>query len=103
MIGPMEIMLIFFVVLLIFGGRKIPEVARGFGKALGEFNKAKDDIGDSLKVESPYPAKFADKSLKKKLKAAAAEDDENGKKSKKDKSKKEKKKKEKKKDKKKKK
>lgn len=68
MIGPTEIMLIFFVVLLIFGGRKIPELARGLGKAMGEFNKAKDDIGDSLKTDSPYPAKFAAKPSKKKSK-----------------------------------
>ena len=66
MIGPTEIMLIFFVVLLIFGGRKIPELARGLGKAMGEFNKAKDDIGDSLKVDSPYPAEFAGKPAKNK-------------------------------------
>ncbi|NOY74778.1 MAG: twin-arginine translocase TatA/TatE family subunit [Kiritimatiellaeota bacterium] len=81
MIGPFEILMIFFVVLLFFGGRKIPEVARGLGKALGEFNKAKDDIGGALKVESPYPAEFADKSLRKKLKSSEKE-------SKKDKSKK---------------
>jgi sec-independent protein translocase protein TatA len=68
MIGPTEIMLIFFVVLLIFGGRKIPELARGLGKAMGEFNKAKDDISDSLKTDSPYPAEFAAKPSKKKNK-----------------------------------
>lgn len=95
MIGPTEIMLIFFVVLLIFGGRKIPELARGLGKAMGEFNKAKDDIGDSLKTDSPYPAEFAAKpdQDKKKDKSKDKKKKDKKKKSKDEKSKKDKKKK----------
>jgi sec-independent protein translocase protein TatA len=89
MIGFPELMVIFFAVLLLFGGRKIPEVARGLGKAIGEFNKAKDDLGDAIKIESPYPPEFADKSLRKKLKSGK-EDSKKGKKSKKDKKKKDK-------------
>ncbi len=40
--------IIFLIVLLIFGGRKIPEIAKGIGKGLREFKKAKDGIADSL-------------------------------------------------------
>ena len=41
-------MLIFLLVLLIFGGKKIPEVAKGLGKGIREFKKAKDEITDSF-------------------------------------------------------
>jgi len=49
MVGWQELVIIFIIVLLIFGGKKIPEVARGLGKGFKEFKKAKDDISDSLK------------------------------------------------------
>ena len=48
-LGTGEILVILIVILLIFGGKKIPELARGLGKGLREFQKAKDDIGDSFK------------------------------------------------------
>lgn len=48
MLGHWEILAIFLLILLIFGGKKIPEVARGLGKGLKEFKKAKDDIADSI-------------------------------------------------------
>lgn len=44
-IGPWQIVLIIVVVLLIFGGKKIPELMRGLGQGMKEFKKAtKDDI-----------------------------------------------------------
>ena len=39
-----EILVIFIVVLLLFGARKIPELARSLGRASYEFKKAKEDI-----------------------------------------------------------
>tara|TARA_B100000886_G_scaffold268975_1_gene193055 strand:+ start:44 stop:229 length:186 start_codon:yes stop_codon:yes gene_type:complete len=39
-IGPWQIIIILFVVLLLFGGRKIPELMSGFGKGIKEFKKA---------------------------------------------------------------
>ena len=39
-LGPMEIVLIVAVVLLLFGGRKIPELMRGLGQGMREFKKA---------------------------------------------------------------
>lgn len=41
--GP-EIIVIFIVVLLLFGAKKIPEIARGLGKGLNEFKKAANEI-----------------------------------------------------------
>jgi sec-independent protein translocase protein TatA len=39
-LGPTEIILIIAVVLLMFGGRKIPELMRGLGQGMREFKKA---------------------------------------------------------------
>ena len=47
-IGPWEILVIFFVIILIFGGKKLPELARGLGLGLKEFKKATKDIKDEV-------------------------------------------------------
>ncbi len=39
-LGPTEIILIIAVILLLFGGRKIPELMRGLGQGMKEFKKA---------------------------------------------------------------
>jgi sec-independent protein translocase protein TatA len=39
-IGPLEIILVLLVVVLIFGGRKIPELMKGIGQGMKEFKKA---------------------------------------------------------------
>jgi sec-independent protein translocase protein TatA len=46
--GPQEIILIFIIVILLFGANKIPELARSLGKATGEFKKGKHDIETEL-------------------------------------------------------
>ncbi len=43
-IGTPEMILIFVVVLLLFGAKKLPELARGIGKSMGEFKKAREDF-----------------------------------------------------------
>ncbi|HNX83418.1 MAG: twin-arginine translocase TatA/TatE family subunit [Bacteroidales bacterium] len=48
-IGPLEIILILLVVVLMFGGRKIPELMKGIGQGLKEFKKAKDTGDDADK------------------------------------------------------
>ena len=53
MIGYQELIIIFLIVLLLFGGSKIPELARGLGKGIREFKKAKDDIRDAIEKEDP--------------------------------------------------
>ena len=52
MIGYQEMIIIFLIVLLLFGGKKIPEIARGLGKGIREFRKARDDIKDSIDREA---------------------------------------------------
>ena len=42
--GHMEIILIIFIILLLFGAKKLPELSRSLGKSLGEFKKGKEDI-----------------------------------------------------------
>lgn len=43
-IGFNEILIILIIVLLLFGGRKIPELMRGLGKGIREFNDAKTNV-----------------------------------------------------------
>ncbi len=50
MIGPWQIVLIVAVVLLLFGGRKIPELMRGLGQGMKEFKDATK--GDEEKQDS---------------------------------------------------
>ncbi|MBM71728.1 MAG: twin-arginine translocase TatA/TatE family subunit [Crocinitomicaceae bacterium] len=45
--GPTQIILILLVVLLLFGGRKIPELMRGLGQGMKEFKDATKDDNDS--------------------------------------------------------
>ena len=49
----MEIILILLVVLLLFGAKRIPEIARGLGKGIREFKDATNDIKHELTVEPP--------------------------------------------------
>jgi sec-independent protein translocase protein TatA len=50
--GPLEIILIFLVVLLIFGAKRIPEIARGIGKGIREFKDATSEISQELESEA---------------------------------------------------
>ena len=46
-----ELLVLFFIVLLFFGAKRIPEVAKALGKASREFKKAKDGVLDELEQE----------------------------------------------------
>lgn len=50
-LGPLELILIFLVVLLIFGAKRIPEIARGVGKGIREFKDATNEISREFDVE----------------------------------------------------
>lgn len=43
-LGGTELMVIGIIILLLFGGKKIPELMKGLGQGIGEFKKAKGDI-----------------------------------------------------------
>lgn len=47
-VGGQELILILLIVLILFGAKKLPELARGMGQAMKEFQKAKDDFTDEL-------------------------------------------------------
>ena len=49
-LGTPELLLILFVVLLLFGGSKLPSLARGLGQSIREFKKASNE--DETKVEA---------------------------------------------------
>ena len=52
-IGPPEIAIIAVVILLLFGGRKIPELMKGLGKGMKEFkNATKEDDSEDAKSDS---------------------------------------------------
>lgn len=47
-IGGQELILILLIVLVLFGAKKLPELAKGMGQAIKEFQKAKDEFSDEL-------------------------------------------------------
>jgi sec-independent protein translocase protein TatA len=57
-IGPSELWIILIIIIILFGGSKIPEIMKGLGKGIKEFKKAKDDVGDddSAKKETKDPS-----------------------------------------------
>jgi sec-independent protein translocase protein TatA len=59
-LGFQELLIIGIVVLVLFGGRKIPEFMRGLGKGIREFNDAKNNVKkeleDGLKEKDNTPA-----------------------------------------------
>ncbi|MCM8772823.1 MAG: twin-arginine translocase TatA/TatE family subunit [Candidatus Omnitrophica bacterium] len=51
-IGAPELILIFFIILLLFGAKRLPEIGRALGKALGEFKKGmKEGTSEESKEE----------------------------------------------------
>jgi len=46
-IGMQELILILLIILILFGAKKVPELARGFGSGVREFKKAVKEAGDS--------------------------------------------------------
>jgi len=50
-IGPWQLILVLVVAVLLFGSKKLPELARSLGRSLGEFKKGKEE-GDKLAKES---------------------------------------------------
>jgi len=48
-VGPWQIALIIFAIILLFGARKIPELMKGLGEGMREFKKAKKQIDEDEK------------------------------------------------------
>lgn len=56
-LGPWQVVLIVAVVLLLFGGRKIPELMRGLGGGVKEFKDAVKEDEDDKKTKKEEPKK----------------------------------------------
>ena len=52
LMGP-DMMVILLIVLLLFGAKKLPELARGMGRAVKEFSVARDEIEKELTQSAP--------------------------------------------------
>lgn len=59
-LGPWELLLVFLAILLLFGAKRIPEIAQGMGKGIREFKKAMKDTGDEIKSSVDETKKPAD-------------------------------------------
>ena len=60
--GP-DMMIILLIVFLLFGAKKLPELARGMGKAVKEFSAARDEVERELSLSRPNgiaPSKLLD-------------------------------------------
>ena len=56
--GPQEMILIFLIIILLFGAAKLPELARSMGKSMGEFKKAQKESELILKdLDNPQLSK----------------------------------------------
>lgn len=56
-----ELLVIVFAILLLFGAKKIPELAQGLGKGLKEFKKGLKDVEDEIKTASTDDKKIEEK------------------------------------------
>ena len=56
-LGPMELGVIFLIILLVFGAKRIPEIAQGLGKGITEFKKAARDVTNELDSAANAPVK----------------------------------------------
>ena len=58
-LGVQEIMLILLIAVLFFGGEKLPEIARGLGKSLREFQRASEETEDDEEAHKKQGQKEA--------------------------------------------
>ena len=74
-LGWTEVVVVLFLILLLFGAKRLPELARSFGKSIKEFKKAtseiESDIRSAIEEEPPKPPRPV-------VKPAAAQPEKNG-------------------------
>lgn len=54
-IGTQELLIIFLIVLLLFGANRIPEIGRAMGRGIRDFKRATKDLEDEVSVENRDP------------------------------------------------
>ena len=78
-LGAQELILIFLIVLLLFGAKRMPELFRSFGKSIKEFKKATSDVQEDIRTAMDAEDESPEKSQKAQAKeahpAAALEED----------------------------
>ena len=50
--GP-ELIIVLFIIVLLFGAKKLPELAKGLGKGIREFKKATNEVEETSKIDEP--------------------------------------------------
>jgi sec-independent protein translocase protein TatA len=74
--GP-DLIVILLIVLVLFGAKKLPELARGMGQAVKEFQKAKDEFNDELHKAGKSDAQIAKPDVKPAESTVARTDNQN--------------------------
>lgn len=77
--GAQELILIFLIVLLLFGAKRMPELFRSFGKSIKEFKRATSDVQEDIRtaMDSESTAQEAPKAESEPTKTLPAEEDAN--------------------------
>ncbi len=71
-LGFQELLIIFIIILLLFGAKKLPELARGLGKGINEFKRAQQGLEEEIK--NATSDKPTDKELAEKISKMSDED-----------------------------
>jgi sec-independent protein translocase protein TatA len=74
--GP-DLIVILLIILVLFGAKKLPELARGMGQAVKEFQKAKDDFNDELHKAGKSDTQIAKPDVKPAESTVARTDNQN--------------------------
>lgn len=72
-IGAPELLVIFAIVLLLFGGKKLPEVARSMGSAMRAFKEEANQLRREVELEAEHEAEHEEESTKAQAASNAAE------------------------------
>lgn len=70
--GP-EVLVVLFVILLLFGAKKLPELSRSLGRSLGEFKKGKEDLEREIRNVEDDLKKAATEEIKEEPEASPVE------------------------------
>lgn len=71
--GTMELVIIMVVILLLFGAKRIPEIASSVGKGIKEFKKEINDVGHSVNSDVGPPPRLTSEDLQRPTAQSAAD------------------------------